>query len=76
VTFYRLQKGKIKLFRPSPPRNVVPLFKLPVENNRFFWILLFSEVTLFEYNVSTILLPIVAWKKFLMSGVDDFSSVI
>ena len=23
------------------------------------WILLFSEVTLFEYNVSTILLPIV-----------------
>ena len=26
---------------------------------RWVWILLFSEVTLFEYNVSTILLPIV-----------------
>ena len=52
---------------PSPPYNVVPLFELPLENNKHpnfewrggVWILLFSEVTLFEYNVSTILSAIV-----------------
>ena len=53
---------------PFPPCNVVPLFELPVENNKYLnfewrgrggvWILLFSEVTLFEYNVSTSLSPI------------------
>ena len=46
----------------------MPLFQLPVENNKYLnfewrgrggvWILLFSEVTLFEYNVSTSLSPI------------------
>ena len=48
----------------------MPLFELPIENNKQpnfewrgaggVWILLFSEVTVFEYNVSTILSPIVA----------------
>ena len=54
---------------PSPQSNVVPLFELPIENNKHpnfewwggVWILLFSEVTLFEYNVSTILSPFVWW---------------
>ena len=63
-------KGENKaLPPPSPPYNVVPLFELPIENNKHLnlewrggvWILLFSEVTLFEYNVSTILSPIVAF---------------
>ena len=40
---------------PSPPCNVVPMFELPGGVQ----ILLFFEVTEFEYNVSTILLPIV-----------------
>ena len=64
-------KGENKAFPPpSPPCNVVPLFELPIENNKHpnfewrrggrVWILLLSEVTLFEYNVSTILSPIVA----------------
>ena len=52
---------------PSPLCNVVSLFELPVENNKhpyFEWrggggLVFFSEVTLFEYNVSTILTPIV-----------------
>jgi len=73
--FYRLQRGEIKLspFPPihpsSSPCNVVPLFKLPVENNKHpnfelrggggMWVVLFSEVTLFEYNVSTTLSLIV-----------------
>ena len=57
-------KGKNIAFPPpSPPCNVAPLFELPIENNKTpqlwdrggVWILLFSEVTLFEYNVSTIL---------------------
>ena len=49
---------------PSPPCNVVPLFELPLEitnpptlnggDRGGVWILLFSEVTLFEYNASTI----------------------
>ena len=51
---------------PSPPCNVVPLFELTYRNtptlNKEVWIALFSEVTPFEYNVSTILLPIVASK--------------
>ena len=55
---------------PSPPCNVVPMFKLPKENNKhpnFEWrgqgrgaSSFFSKGTLFEYNVSTILSPIVA----------------
>ena len=40
---------------PSPPCNVVPMLELPGGVQ----ILLFFEVTEFEYNVSTILLPIV-----------------
>ena len=40
---------------PSPPCNVVPMFELPGGVQ----ILLFFEVTEFEYNVSTILLLIV-----------------
>ena len=57
---------------PSPLCNVVPLFMsylqtttntptLKEGESREVWILLFSVVTLFEYNVSTIILsPIVA----------------
>ena len=55
---------------PSPPCNVVPLFELPLENKKhpnFEWRgqgrgvdSYVSEVTLFEYNVSTILSPTVA----------------
>ena len=68
-------KGGNKAFSPPPPHpsiipcNVVPLFKLPVENNKHpnfelrggggMWIVLFSEITLFEYNVSTTLSLIV-----------------
>ena len=57
-------KGKNIAFPPpSPPCNFAPLFELPIENEKTpqiwdrggVWILLFSEVTLFEYNVSTIL---------------------
>ena len=54
-------KEEIKAFPPpSPSCNVVPLFELPVENNKHpnferrgeggEWIVLFSEVTLFKYN--------------------------
>ena len=63
-------KGENKAFpSPSPACIVVPLFKLPTENNKHpncEWrrgggvsIVLFFEDTLFEYNVSTILSPIV-----------------
>ena len=63
--FYGLQKEEIQL---SPPCNVVPLFQLPIENTPTLnggdrggvRILLFCEVTLFTYNVSTILSPIEA----------------
>ena len=60
---------------PSPPCNVVPLFELRIENNKHpnfvwrggggVWILLFSEVTLFEYNVSIILSPIVGCSEWI-----------
>ena len=53
---------------PSPPCNVVPLFKLPIENNKhlsFEWRgqrrgvdCLFSDVTPSKDNVLTILSPI------------------
>ena len=67
---FRTSKGeKIAFPPPSPPCNVVPLFKLPLENKKhpnFEWRgqgrgvdSYASEVTLFEYNVSTILSPIV-----------------
>ena len=72
-TFWRFPdfKGeKIMFPHPSPPCNVVPLFELPLENKKhpnFEWRgqgrgvdSYVSEVTLFEYNVSTILSPIVA----------------
>ena len=43
---------------PSPPCNVVPLFELPVDTPSLnggdrggVWILLVSEVTVFEYNI-------------------------
>ena len=55
---------------PSPPCNVVPLFELNYRNtptlNKEVLIALFSEVTPFEYNVSTILLPIVASKTIIL----------
>ena len=71
LTFSGLQKKKKKAFPPpSPPLSVVPLFELPLENKKhpnFEWRgqgrvvdPYVSEVTLFEYNVSTILSPIVA----------------
>ena len=53
------------------------MFELPTENNTHpmngggrggMWILLFSEVTLFEYNVSTILSPIVVLKQTNLLG--------
>ena len=51
----------------SPPCNVVLLFELPLEHPNLsrrggggVWIVLFSEVTLLEFNVSTILKLIVA----------------
>ena len=66
---FRSSKGeKIAFPPPSPPCNVVPLFELPLENKKhpnFEWRgqgrgvdSYVSEVTLFEYNVSTILSPI------------------
>ena len=68
---FRTSKGeKIAFPPPYPPCNVVPLLKLPLENKKhpnFEWRgqgrgvdSYASEVTLFEYNVSTILSPIVA----------------
>ena len=60
---------------PSPPpsSNVVLLFELPAQNNKHpnfewkggegLWIVLFSEVTLFEDNVSTTLSRIVDFNK-------------
>ena len=70
--FYGLQKGKgeSKAFHPpSPPYNVVPLFQLPTEGNKdpnCEWSgvgrgvdFCFSEVTLFEFNVSTIILLLI-----------------
>ena len=47
----------------------VPLFKLPLENNKHpnfewrggVWILMFFKVNLFEYNVSRILSAIVGY---------------
>ena len=70
---FRTSKGeKITFPPPSPPCNVVPLFELPLENKKhpnFEWRgqgrgvdSYVSEVTLFEYNVSTILSPIVVPK--------------
>ena len=36
LMFYQLQKWKMKLFPPpSPQCNVVPLFELPIENNKY-----------------------------------------
>ena len=69
-TFYWLQKEKkIAFLPPSPPCNVLPMFELPKEKTNTpvlnggdrggVRIVLFSEVTLFECNVSTILSPIV-----------------
>ena len=65
------KKRKKILYPPQPPCDVVPLFKLPVENNNhpnLRWrrkrggggggIVLFFEVTPFKDNVSGILLPI------------------
>ena len=68
--FFRTSKGDKRAFPPpSPPCNVVPLFELTLENKKhpnFEWRgqvrgvdSYVSEVTLFEYNVSTILSPIV-----------------
>ena len=67
--FRTLEGQEIAFPPPSPPCNVVPLFELPLENKKhpnFEWRgqgrgvdSYVSEVTLFEYNVSTILSPIV-----------------
>ena len=68
--FWTSKGEKIAFPPPSPPCNVVPLFELPLENKKHpnlnggdrvgVWILMFSEVTVFEDNVSTILSPTVA----------------
>ena len=69
LIFYLFPEWKNKAFPPpSPPCNVVPQFELHITNNKCpnfegrggggVWILLFSVVTIFEYNVSTILLLI------------------
>ena len=67
--FRTSKREKITFPPPSPPFNVVPLFELPLEDKKhpnFEWRgqgrgvdSYVSEVTLFEYNVSTILSPIV-----------------
>ena len=67
--FRTSKREKITFPRPSPPCSVVPLFELPLENKKhpnFEWRgqgrgvdSYVSEVTLFEYNVSTIWSPIV-----------------
>ena len=53
------------------------MFKLPIGNNKHpmngggrggVQILLFSEVTLFDYNVSTILSPIIALEQTNLLG--------
>ena len=70
VDVFLTSKGENIAFPPPfSPSNVVPLFELPLENNKHLnfecrgqgrvWIVLFSEVTLFVYNVSTILWAIV-----------------
>ena len=74
---FRTSKGEKIAFPPlSPPCNVVPLFELPLENKKhpnFEWRgqgrgvdSYASEVTLFEYKVSTILSPMVACKLFVL----------
>ena len=60
--FFFLKREKAGFPPPSPPCNVVPLFELPIENDNIptlngrnrggMWILLFSDVTLFEYHWS------------------------
>ena len=70
VDFYSDNRRQNELKHFAPPCNVVPLFELPLENKKhpnFEWRgqgrvvdPYVSEVTLFEYNVSTILSPIVA----------------
>ena len=70
--FYGLQKGKgeSKAFPPpSHPYNIVLLFQLPTEDNKdpnCKWSgvgrdvdFCFSVVTLFEFNVSTIILSLI-----------------
>ena len=64
------KRRKYRFSSPIPSMQSVPMFELPIENNKHpnfeggvrggKRVLLFSEVTLFENNVSTILLPIVA----------------
>ena len=64
------KRRKYRFSSPVPSMQSVPMFELPKENNKHpnfeggvrggKRVLLFSEVTLFENNVSTILLPIVA----------------
>ena len=61
--FYRLQKGKINLFFPHPLHAML-CRNFERRGGGGVWILLFSEVALFEHNVSTILSPIVGVRKF------------
>ena len=71
LTFYWLPKGKWKLFLPHPLHAMLcrcSSFLFKITNTLFLnggegegWIPLFSVVTLFEYNVSTILSPIFAY---------------
>ena len=81
---FRTSKGeKVAFPPPSPPCNVVPLFELPLENKKhpnFEWRgqgrgadSYVSEVTIFEYNVSTILSPIVALHLSLKFGLPKMS---
>ena len=70
-------RGENEAFSPPlPPRNVMPLFELPVENNKYpnfewrrrgVWIVLFSEVTPFEDNFSTMMSPTAGSVKGFMS---------
>ena len=66
--FFQLKKKENKAFLPPPPPcNLVPLYALPVEMTNTSTLIqgggrgvdcVFSEVTLFGYNVSTIFLLI------------------
>ena len=63
ISWDTLSLRGFQMFYWISPWNVVPLFNDGEGGGGVVWILLFSVVTLFEYNVSTILSPIVWIEK-------------